>query len=123
MEDASNAPKFHMDRSKYRDGLLQWFINAHPNHSNIAVTDIDIPVATGFSNETVFFGVSSNSDEGSHEGRYVARIEPEDGGIAVPDGSDGITRYPQDGSGNFISADDLEGSDCVNNKGDENGGN
>ena len=88
MEDASNAPKFHMDRSQYRDGLLQWFINAHPNHSNIAVTDIYIPVATGFSNETVFFGVSSNSDEGSHEGRYVARIEPEDGGmfpIQTPD--------------------------------------
>ena len=49
----------------------------------------------------------------------------EDGGIDMPDGGDGITRYPQDGSGNFISADDLEGteSDGVNNKGDNNGGN
>ncbi len=27
------------------------------------------------------------------------------------------------GSGNFISADDMEGSDGVNNKGDDNGGN
>ena len=88
MEDASNAPKFHIDRSQYGDGLLQWFTDAHPHHSNIAVTDIDIPVATGFSNETVFFGVSSNTDEGPHEGRYVARIEPEDGGmfpIQTPD--------------------------------------
>ena len=88
MDDSSNAPKFHMDRSKYGDGLLQWFTDAHPNHSNISVTDIDIPVATGFSNETVFFGVSSNTDHGSHDGKYVARIEPEDGGmfpIQTPD--------------------------------------
>ena len=76
MEDASNAPKFHMDRSQYRDGLLQWFTHAHPNHSNIAVTDIDIPVATGFSNETVFFGVSSNSDEGPHEGKWLVYRKP-----------------------------------------------
>ena len=88
MDDSSNAPKFHMDRSQYGDGLLQWFTDAHPNHSNISVTDIDIPVATGFSNETVFFGVSSSTDHGSHDGKYVARIEPEDGGmfpIQTPD--------------------------------------
>ena len=35
-----------------------------------------------------------------------AGIEPEDGGIAVPDGSDGITRYPSiDGAP--IPADDV----------------
>ena len=81
MDDSSNAPKFHIDRSQYGEGLLQWFTDAHPNHSNISVTDIDIPVATGFSNETVFFEVSSNTDDGPHNGRYVARIEPEDGGM------------------------------------------
>ena len=41
----------------------------------------------------------------------------------MPDGGDGITRYPQDGTGSFISHDDLEGSDGVNNKGDNNDGN
>ena len=71
-----------MDRSQYGDGLLQWFTDAHPNHSNISVTDIDIPVATGFSNETVFFGVSSSTDHGPHDGKYIHRIEPEDGDIS-----------------------------------------
>mgnify|MGYP001227633100 FL=1 len=88
MNDASNAPKFHMDRSQYSEGLLQWFTDAHPDHSNIVVNDIDIPVATGFSNETVFFEISSQTNEESHNGRYVARIEPEDGGmfpIQTPD--------------------------------------
>ena len=31
----------------------------------------------------------------------------EDGGISVPDGGDGITRYPQDGAGGVIGADDV----------------
>ena len=70
-----------MDRSQYSEGLLQWFSDAHPDHSNIIVNDIDIPVATGFSNETVFFEISSQTNEESHNGRYVARIEPEDGGM------------------------------------------
>ena len=77
-----------MDRSQYSEGLLQWFTDAHPDHSNIIVNDIDIPVATGFSNETVFFEISSQTNEKSHNGRYVARIEPEDGGmfpIQTPD--------------------------------------
>ena len=53
-----------------------------------------------------------------------AGTDVEDGGIDMPDGGDGITRYPQDATGSFISHDDLEGkSDGVNNKGDNDGGN
>ncbi|MBJ69484.1 MAG: hypothetical protein CL463_06240 [Acidimicrobiaceae bacterium] len=81
MDDSSNAPKFHMDRSQYGEGLQQWFEDAHPHHTNVSISDIDIPVATGFSNETVFFEISSDTDDGAHNGRYVARIEPEDGGM------------------------------------------
>ena len=81
MEDASNAPKFHLDRSRYGEALLQWFTDSHTDHKNIAIGEIDIPVATGFSNETVFFNISSDTEETKHEGRYVARIEPEDGGM------------------------------------------
>ena len=55
MEDASNAPKFHLDRSRYGEALLQWFTDSHTDHKNIAIGEIDIPVATGFSNETVLF--------------------------------------------------------------------
>ena len=47
----------------------------------------------------------------------------DDGGIDMPDATDGITRYPQDATGGFISPDDLEGSDGVNNKGEDDGGN
>ena len=34
-------------------------------------------------------------------------IEPEDGGIDVPDGGDGFTRYPQDGAGGIVSPDQM----------------
>ena len=33
--------------------------------------------------------------------------DPMDGGIAIPDASDGITRYPQDGNAGAIGADDV----------------
>ena len=31
----------------------------------------------------------------------------EDGGVSIPDGGDGITRYPQDATGSIIPADDV----------------
>jgi hypothetical protein len=34
-------------------------------------------------------------------------IDPMDGGIDIPDGGDGITRYPQDGSGGVITPDQM----------------
>ena len=74
MEDSSNAPKFHLDRSQYSEGLLRWFKESHTDHQNVEIGEIDIPVATGFSNETVFFNISSDTQEGTHEGRYVARL-------------------------------------------------
>jgi hypothetical protein len=52
-----------------------------------------------------------------------AGLDVDDGGIDMPDATDGITRYPQDATGGFISPDDLEGSDGVNNKGEDDGGN
>ena len=33
--------------------------------------------------------------------------DPMDGGVDIPDAGDGITRYPQDGGGGAISADDI----------------
>ena len=45
MDDSSNAPKFLMDRSQYGEGLQQWFEDAHPHHTNVSISDIDIPVA------------------------------------------------------------------------------
>jgi hypothetical protein len=34
-------------------------------------------------------------------------IDPMDGGVSVPDGSDGITRYPQDSTGAVIAPDEM----------------
>ena len=62
-------------------------------------------------------------DEMQKEMNKEAGMDVEDGGVDMPDGGDGITRYPQDSTGAFISPDDMEGSNGVNNKGDENGGN
>ena len=33
--------------------------------------------------------------------------DPLDGGIDMPDGGDGITRYPQDGDGGVIAPDQM----------------
>ena len=52
-----------------------------------------------------------------------AGLDPDDGGVSVPDNTDGITRYPQDGDGGYISPDDMMPSDGVNNKGENDGGN
>ena len=62
-------------------------------------------------------------DEMKNQINKEAGTDVEDGGIDMPDATDGITRYPQDATGGFISPEDMEGSDGVNNKGDNNGGN
>ena len=80
-EDVSSAPKFHMDRSAYADALRAWFERQRTAAEGVVVSDIDIPVATGFSNETVFFEVDwQESGKGHHE-RFVARIEPKTGAL------------------------------------------
>jgi aminoglycoside phosphotransferase (APT) family kinase protein len=40
-----------------------------------------MPTATGFSNETVFFSATWQKGGAEHTRKFVARIEPEDGGI------------------------------------------
>lgn len=52
-----------------------------PGDEGLRVHDIDMPRATGFSNETIFFSASWNEDGSEKTERYVARIEPVDAGI------------------------------------------
>ncbi|NNE73557.1 MAG: phosphotransferase family protein [Acidimicrobiales bacterium] len=76
------APKFHKDRSAYNDALAAWYAKHYPDRSNITITDLDIPKATGFSNETVMFSTHwTDADGGEHTQRQVGRIEPPDGGM------------------------------------------
>ena len=76
-----NAPKFHKDRSHYGPALTAWFERTVPGASDVAISDLEIPVATGFSNETVLFDMSWTAGGESHHERFVGRIEPPDGGL------------------------------------------
>jgi aminoglycoside phosphotransferase (APT) family kinase protein len=83
-DDVSNAPKFHKDRSAYVAALQTWFAGQHPDATDVSVGDIDIPAATGFSNETVFFDVTWREGGESRSERFVGRIEPETGPLFPP---------------------------------------
>lgn len=76
-----SAPKFHTDRSHYADAFERWITKQYPNRSDVTVTNIDIPVSTGFSNETVMFDISFNEDGSDCSERLVARIEPSEGAL------------------------------------------
>lgn len=80
-EELSSAPKFHTDRTHYGPAFERWFTDRHPSRRDISVTDIDIPVSTGFSNETVFLDLSWTEDGAARSERYVARIEPTSGAL------------------------------------------
>lgn len=80
-EELSSAPKFHTDRSHYGPAFESWFADRYPERSDITVTDVDIPVSTGFSNETVFVDLSWTEDGASRTEKYVARIEPVSGAL------------------------------------------
>jgi aminoglycoside phosphotransferase (APT) family kinase protein len=81
LEQVSNAPKFHKDRSSYGVALEQWFSRQRPAASGVRVSGIDIPAATGFSNETVFFDVDWTEGAAPRRDRFVARIEPATGAL------------------------------------------
>lgn len=78
---ASNAPKFRTDRSHYAAAFERWITKQYPNRSDIKVANIDIPVSTGFSNETVLFDISYTENRHEQTERLVARIEPSDGAL------------------------------------------
>lgn len=75
----AGSPKFHQDRSHYGAALGAWFRRQQPAAEDVRISNIDIPVATGFSNETVFFDAAWREDGAAQEQRFVARIEPASG--------------------------------------------
>ena len=68
-------------------------------------------VGTFFSKEYVLKKVLRMNDAEIDEMRKQIQretdIDPMDGGIDVPDGGDGITRYPQDGAGGIVTPDQM----------------
>ena len=79
-----NAPKFRTDRSHYQAALEQWMRRAFPARQELAVVDIEVPVSTGFSNETVILDVAWVESGSDRQERYAVRIEPADGGMFPP---------------------------------------
>ncbi len=57
---------------------------AFPDRQSLAVSDIEVPVSTGFSNETVILDAVWHEEDQPRQGRYVVRIEPADGGMFPP---------------------------------------
>ena len=68
-------------------------------------------VGTFFSKEYVLKKVlrmnDAEIDEMRKQIQRETEIDPMDGGIDIPDGGDGITRYPQDGAGGIIPPDQM----------------
>jgi hypothetical protein len=68
-------------------------------------------VGTFFSKEYVLKKVlrmnDAEIDDMRQQIQRETEIDPMDGGIDIPDGGDGITRYPQDGAGGIISPDQM----------------
>jgi aminoglycoside phosphotransferase (APT) family kinase protein len=81
VEQVSNAPKLFKDRSGYGPALQQWFTGCRPGATDVHVGGVDIPLATGFSNETVFFDVDWTEDDRARHQRFVARAEPPTGAL------------------------------------------
>ncbi|HUJ67430.1 MAG TPA: hypothetical protein VLX59_17920, partial [Acidimicrobiales bacterium] len=81
VEQVSNAPKLHKDRSGYGSALQHWFTGSRPEAADVRVSGVDIPLATGFSNETVFFDVDWTEDGRTQHERFVARVEPPTGAL------------------------------------------
>ena len=91
-----------------------------------ALDQIQSYIGTFFSKEYVLKRVLRMTDSEVEEMRdQIAReinTDPMDGGIDMPDAGDGITRYPQDGDGGAISADDIAKYDGVAPPGENNCG-
>lgn len=57
--------------------LAAWLAGRLPGATDIAVTDVQTPQASGLSNETLLFTASWTQDGEARGGRYVARIAPQ----------------------------------------------
>src|SRR5690242_19935331 len=77
----AHSPKFHRDRSGYADALQTWFAQRRPAADDVTVSNVDIPAATGFSNETIFFDVAWTEADRTHRERFVGRVEPGTGAL------------------------------------------
>ena len=102
----------HLQFDFMEDGHFAELKDAELLNDRIQTLDgIQSYIGTFFSKEYVLKKVLNMTDAEITEMRdQIAKelkIDPMDGGIALPDEGDGITRYPQDAAGGAIAADDV----------------
>ena len=102
----------HIQYDFLQDGHFSELKDAELLNDRIQTLDsIQSYIGTFFSKEYVLKNVLRMNDAEIAEMRDQIKSEMEtdnyDGGMDVPDGGDGITRYPQDGDGNIIEPDQM----------------
>ena len=102
----------HIQYDFLQDGHFSELKNAELLNDRIQTLDsIQSYIGTFFSKEYVLKKVlrmnDADIDEMNQQIRKELDTDPMDGGVDMPDGGDGITRYPQDGGGNVISPEEM----------------
>jgi aminoglycoside phosphotransferase (APT) family kinase protein len=69
------------DLEASRVALQAWLGERRPEAEGLVVSDLDVPTASGFSNETIFFDVAWRDGEGEHAERLVARLQTDGPGL------------------------------------------
>ncbi len=69
------------DPEKSAIQLRDWLSTRLPGATDVQVTDVNIPQASGMSNETLMFDASWTDEAGSHSRQYVARVAPQGPGV------------------------------------------
>jgi aminoglycoside phosphotransferase (APT) family kinase protein len=81
MSEEANKVKADKDYTEYERGLQGWMERALPERGDLRVHGAHTPQGSGHSNETVFFDTTWSAGGQEHSARYVARVEPPDGGV------------------------------------------
>ena len=102
----------HLQYDFLQDGHFSELKDAELLNDRIQTLDsIQSYIGTFFSKEYVLKKVlrmnDADIDEMNQQIRKQLDTDPLDGGVDMPDGGDGITRYPQDGGGNVIPPDEM----------------
>jgi|21_taG_2_1085346.scaffolds.fasta_scaffold00180_14 hypothetical protein len=102
----------HIQYDFLQDGHFAELKDAELLNDRIQALDgIQSYIGTFFSKEYVLKKVLRMNDseiaDMNDQIRKERDTDPMDGGIDVPDGGDGITRYPQDGAGGIVTPEDM----------------
>jgi hypothetical protein len=102
----------HIQYDFMEDGHFAELKDAELLNDRIQTLDsIQSYIGTFFSKEYVLRKVLNMTDAEIKEMRdQMAKeldTDPMDGGVSIPDGGDGITRYPQDGGGGIVAPEQM----------------